>query len=92
VTAETLAVKAALFAPAGTVTDAGTATAPLLLAKLTGRPPASAAAFSVTVQLSVPAPVIDPLVQASPLSTGTPLPFRPMEVEDPVDELLVMVN
>ena len=72
-TAETVAVKPAVAAPGATVTLAGTATAELLLAKLTVKPPLAAATFSVTVQLSVPAPVIDPLLQLRPLSVGTPV-------------------
>lgn len=69
VTADTVAVKPALVAPAGTVTEEGTATAVLLLASATVSPPTVAGAFSVTVQLSVPAPVIRPLLQLNPLST-----------------------
>ena len=68
VTAVIVAVKAAVLAPEATVTDGGTVTAVLLLDRLTAWPPLGAAAFSVTVQLSVPAPVIDPLVQLSPLT------------------------
>jgi hypothetical protein len=63
-----------------------------LLARLTANPPLAAAASNVTVQLSVPVPVIDPLVQLSALSTGTPAPLRLMVVEVPVEELLVMVS
>jgi len=73
-TAETVAVKLPVFDPAATVTEAGTVTAELLLAKLTANPPLGAAAFSVTVQLSVPAPVMDPLTQVSALNTGTLVP------------------
>jgi hypothetical protein len=62
-TADTVAVKLAVVDPAATATDAGTVTAELLLARLTANPPLGAAAFSVTEQLSVPAPVIDELVQ-----------------------------
>lgn len=91
-TEETVAAKLALFAPAGTVTVAGTATAELLLARLTAIPPLAAAAFNVTVQLSVPVAVIDPLLQLTPLKTGTPVPLKPTRVELPVEELLVMVN
>jgi len=72
-TAETVAVKLALVDPAPTVTEAGTVTAELLLVRLTANPPLGAAALSVTVQLSVPAPVIDPLAQVSALNTGTPV-------------------
>ncbi len=92
VTEETVAVKAAVVAPAATVTVAGTATDELLLARLTVNPPVGAAAFSVTVQLSVPAPVIEPLVQLSPLSIGTPVPLRLTPVEVPPEELLVRVS
>jgi hypothetical protein len=79
-------------APGATVTVAGTVTAELLLARLTANPPLAAATFSVTVQLSVPAPVIDPLVQLSPLNTGTPVPLRLIKVEVPLKELLVNVS
>ena len=91
-TDKTVAVKLAVVAPEATVTEAGTVTAELLLAMPTGNPPLAAATFSVTVQLSVPAPVIDPLVQVSPLNTGTPLPVRLITVDVPLDELLVKVN
>ena len=56
-TEEIVAVKLAVVEPAATVTEAGTVTDELLLARLTVNPPVAAAAFSVTVQLSVPAPV-----------------------------------
>jgi len=69
-TEDTVAVKPAVVAPAATVTLAGTTTAVLLLARLTARPPLGAAAFSVTVQLSVPAAVIDALAQLNPLKIG----------------------
>jgi hypothetical protein len=62
-TVVTEAEKLALLAPAATVTEAGMVTDELLLARLTVKPPVGAAALSVTVQLSVPAPVIDPLAQ-----------------------------
>ena len=87
-----VAVNVALLDPAATVTEVGTVTAVLLLAKPTANPPVAAAAFSVTVQLSVPAPVIDPLVQVRPVNTGTPAPLRLTAVEVPLDELLVSVN
>lgn len=70
-TEETVAMKLAAVAPAATVTVAGTVTAELLLARLTIKPPLPAAALSVTVQLSVPAPVIDPFVQIRELSVGS---------------------
>ena len=64
-TAVVVAVKVALVAPAGTVTVAGTATVLLLLARFTVNPPAAAAVFSVTVQLSVPALLTELLAQVS---------------------------
>jgi hypothetical protein len=91
-TEETVAVKLALDAPDATVTVAGTVTAELLLARFTASPPVAAAAFSDTVQLSVPVPVIELFAQLSPVSTGTPVPLKPMAVVAPVDELLVSVR
>jgi hypothetical protein len=91
-TVETVAAKLPVVAPAATVTLPGTVTAELLLARLTANPPLAAAAFRVTVQLSVPAPVIDPLVQFNAFSTGMPFPLRLMTVDVPLDELLVKVN
>jgi hypothetical protein len=91
-TPETVAVKLAVVDPAATVTEAGTVTAELLLARLTAKPPLAAAVFRVTVQLSLPTPVIDPLVQLSPLNIGTPVPVRLIKVEVPLDELLVRVS
>jgi hypothetical protein len=92
VTPVTVAVKLAAVAPAATVTLAGTVTDVLLLARLTGNPPAGAAAFSVMVQVSVPAPVIDPFAQLNTLTTGTPVPLRLIKVEVPLEELLVNVR
>jgi hypothetical protein len=65
---DTVALKVALVAPAGTVTEAGTVTAELLLARLTANPPLAAAAVRETVQLSVPAAVIELLLQLSALN------------------------
>jgi predicted permease len=88
----TVAVNPALVCPAGILMEAGTVTAELLLERATVNPPLAAAVFNVAVQLSVPAPVMDPLEQVSPVSTGTPVPLNVMEVEVPVDELLVRVS
>jgi hypothetical protein len=57
----------ALLALAFTSTEVGTVTALLLLARITVSPPLAAAAFSVTVQLSLPAPVMELLLQLSEL-------------------------
>jgi len=89
---ETVAVKLAVEAPPATVTDAGTVTAELLLARLTTKPPLAAAAFSDTVQLSVPALLMELLAQLSPVSTGTPVPLKLTTVEVPVVELLIRVS
>ncbi len=68
VTADTLAVNPTRVAFAGTVTVAGTVTAALLLARLTLKPPLPAAEVSVTVQPSLPDPVMDLLLQESALN------------------------
>ncbi len=77
VTADADAVNAALNDPAATVTDAGSVTALLLLAKLTVKA-LGAAAVSVTVQASVAAPVSDALLQVIPLRAGCPVPLSAM--------------
>jgi hypothetical protein len=76
---------------AGTVTVAGTVTAVLLLDRLTLTPPA-AAAFSVTMQESVPAPVTDALLQSSALNAAVPMPLRGMAIAPGVEELLTTIN
>lgn len=97
-TEEKYAVKLTLIAPAGTMTPAGTATAPLLLVRLTDSPPLGAAAFSVMVQLSVPAPITDKFAQLSALTAAAaglaavPVPLRFTTVDEPVEELLAMVS
>lgn len=63
VTADAVAVKDAVVAPAATVIEEGTVIALLLLVSATDNPGWSAATESVTVQLSVPAPVIELLAQ-----------------------------
>ena len=91
-TAAAVTEKLALVAPAATVTVAGTVTEELLLARLTENPPVAAAAFSVTVQASVAAPVTEELEQEIPVSTGTPVPPRLIAAEALVEELLAMVS
>jgi hypothetical protein len=69
-----VAVNGAPLAPAGTITDAGTPTASVLLARPTARPPVAAAEFRVTLQpVELPA-VIDAFVQLSFLTSGIALP------------------
>ncbi len=89
VTAFTVAAKLPLLVPPASATVTGTVTAELLLARLTKNPLLGAAVFSVTVQVSVPAPDIAPLEQASPVSTGTPVPLSATVLAVPADELLV---
>ena len=91
-TAETAAWKLALVAPAATVIEAGTVTDVELLDRLTAWPPAGAAAFNVTVQMSVAAPVSVALAQLRPLRTACPVPLRAMVELVPVEELLVRVT
>jgi hypothetical protein len=74
--ADTVALKLARFAPAAIVTAAGTETAALLLDTFTVRPLLLAAVFRLTVQRSVPDPVMTPFAQVNPLTVGTPVPER----------------
>ena len=77
-TVEEFAPKFALAAPEGTDTEAGTVNALLLLARLTEMPALGAAALNVTVQVFVPAPIMDELAQLRPERDGeeepAPLP------------------
>jgi hypothetical protein len=65
---DTVAVKPALVAPAGTVTLAGSVTAELLLARLTLIPLLGAAETSVTLQESCTHPVSEALLHVSALN------------------------
>ena len=94
-TADTVAVNPALLALAGTTTVAGTVTAALLLTTDTLKPPLPAGPLSVTVQASLPAPVIDALLQDNALNnpdTAVPVPVSPMTAVPLVEEVLWMVN
>ena len=84
------ALKLAVLAPAATVTEAGTVTAEMLLARLIVAPPLGAAALSATVQVSVPAPVIDPLTQLNEdgfavlvVLAAAPMPAFPISLPPP---------
>ena len=97
VTAETVAVKLALVAPAGTATVAGTTTALLLLLKSTVRPPVPAAVPRFTEHDSDVEPVAELLAQLSelnvaPVTADAPVPDRPTVSELPEEALLVIVN
>jgi hypothetical protein len=90
-----VAVNAALVALAGTTTDAGTLTAVLLLERLTLNPLPDAAELNVTVQASVPEPVIDALPHDRALKeggAGVPLPARLTAVLGLAEELLETVS
>jgi len=98
VTDETVAVNAALVAFAGTVTVAGTVTAALLLDRLILRPTLGAVELIVTVQASVPAPVMEALLQESALNAAetavaaVPVPLKAITAVLLAGELLVMVS
>jgi hypothetical protein len=91
VTAATVAENVALFAPEATTTEAGTVTVALLLARITEKPVLGAAALKDTVQLSVPMPIMEELVQLSPESEGVPLEPLPWSLVV-VDEVLANVE
>lgn len=91
----TVAENPTLIALAGTVTEAGSVTAPALLERLTPSPPLPAAALNVTVQASVPAPVMVPLLQVNEFNPGAlavPVPLRLITADRLVEELLAMVS
>jgi hypothetical protein len=89
-TGEIFAMKLALLAAAATVICVGTLTRELLLASAIVNPPLAAGVFTETVQLSVPDPAIELLVQLRAVSTGTPVALRPTSVELPIEELLAI--
>ncbi len=69
-TAATVALNEAVLAPAATVTLAGTATALVLLSRITPTPPTAAAEVSETVQFVVPEPENELLAQETALTEG----------------------
>ena len=88
----TVAVKGAVIAPGATVTAAGSVTAVFVLDRLTICPPLGAGAFRVTVQASVPDPVMEALLQETALKAVMPVPLSPMTAVGLVESLLVTVN
>lgn len=88
-----VAKKAALVALAGTMTAEGRVTAALLLVRPMLIPPLGAGPLNVTLHVSLPAPVIDPLLQESAVSAAVaapvPLMFTTMF---PSEESLERVN
>jgi len=98
-TAATDATKDMLFAPDGTMTEAGTPMAALLLARLTASPVLGAAPVNVTEQLSEPAPIIEELVQLRAEREAVPeldpLPCNLIGLEDLVvivERLVVLTS
>jgi hypothetical protein len=91
-TAETVAEKLALVAPAATVTVEGTVTDELLLARFTVAPPLAAATFSETVHESLPAALIDELAHQTALGVGMPVPVKSTTVVPMDVALLEMIN
>jgi len=90
-TEEKVAEKLAEDEPAATVTEEGTLTAELLLARPTANPPLAAAVLRETVHESVPDPDMVPYVHVKPVSTGMPVPLR-LTVELPAEASLTTVN
>ena len=91
---ETVAQNPAEVALAGTVTAAGTETAPLLLDRLTTSPPVGAAPFSVTVQESAPDADIVALLHDIALNAAAaePVPLRLIRALGLLEELLEIVT
>lgn len=89
-TDDTAAVNPALVALAGTVTVAGTVTAPLLLDRLTLSPPLGAAPLNVIVHASVTDPVIALLHERVLNVAVAPLPCT-LTIAALLDEALVMI-
>lgn len=92
VTEATFAVKTELVAVAGTVTEAGTVTALLLLVNPTITPPVGAEPDRVTVHESASAPVIDVLLHEIALTVGAMAVPVPLRLTVAVGALLAMVN
>lgn len=93
VTADMLAEKLAFVAPEATVTEEGTVTTLLLLARVTANPVLGAAALKVTVHVSAPAPIIDEDAQLSPEREAVfdPLPCN-LIVLEVVSAVLVVAS
>jgi hypothetical protein len=90
-TAVAVALKLALEAPAATVTEAGTVTALLLLAKVT-TVALVAAPVRVTVQASVPAPESDALLHATEANVADACPVPLSAIVAVLEALLPIVT
>jgi hypothetical protein len=86
------AVNDALVAVASTVTELGTVTAPLLLARDTLTPPDGAEPDRLTVHVSASDPVIEVLPQLSALTVGVTVVPAPLRLTVAVGALLDIVS
>jgi hypothetical protein len=91
-TAAAFATNAALVAVTGTVTEPGTVTELLLLARLTVRPPVGATPDRLTVQVFASDPVMEVLLQEIALTVGVVLVPVPLRLMVTVGALLEIVN
>jgi len=91
-TEATFAVNAAVVAAAATVTELGTDTALLLLARLTLRPPVGAEPDRLTVHASASEPVMDALPQETALTVGATVVPVPLRLTVTAGALLEIVN
>ena len=91
-TAATFAEKDALVAVAGTVIEAGTVTALLLLVMDTLTPPVGAEPDRLTVQVSASEPVMEVLLQDRALTVGATVVPVPLRLTVAVGALLAMVS
>ena len=92
VTAAIFAVNVALFAVAGTLTELGIFTDPLLLASATLTPLPGAVPDKVTMQESARDPVIDVLAHESALTVGATEVPVPLRLTTSVRTLVEIVN
>lgn len=92
VTEPTFAVNVALVAVAGTVTELGTVTALLLLARLTLKPPVGADPDRLTEHVSASDPVIEALPQLTALTFGATVVPVPLRLTEADGALLEIVN
>jgi hypothetical protein len=91
-TGATFAVKAALVAPAETVTELGIETAGLVVPRPTLNPPAGGGPDKFTVHESAIDPVIEVFLQDTPLTVGVPDAPVPLRLTACVGTLLDIVN
>jgi hypothetical protein len=91
-TEDTFAVKAAVDAAAGTVTEPGTLTELLLLERLTLTPPVGADPERLTVQASASEPVTEVLPQATELIVGVALVPVPLRLTETAGALLEIAS